>query len=116
MTAERAASTAQLDEISRSSTTCAGIPVCAANFRPSASARLLITAATPAASPAPPIASMLLPRPGVKMTTFLTPLFYCSDYQSFRSAVAAACGNPGIGCQASESDSLFHCAAASLQG
>src|SRR6266581_7580325 len=54
------------------------MPDCAANFRPGASARLLITATTFAGSPAPTIASMLLPRPEIKMTTLFTQLFYRS--------------------------------------
>src|SRR5229473_3488359 len=77
--ASSAASNAPREENSRSSTTCAGMPDCAANFRPGASGRLLITAATFAGSPAPTIASMLLPRPEIRMTMFFTQLFYRSD-------------------------------------
>src|SRR5712691_8569364 len=76
--ASSAASNAPREENSRSSTTCAGMPDCAANFRPGASGRLLITAATFAGSPARTIASMLLPRPEIRMTMFFTPLFYRS--------------------------------------
>src|SRR5216683_3092906 len=80
--ASSAASKAPREGNSRSSTTFAGIPDCAANFRPAASARLLITAATFAGSPAPTIASMLLPRPEIKMTIFFTQLFYRSCCRS----------------------------------
>src|SRR2546425_410528 len=76
--ASSAASSAPREETSRSSTTCAGMPDCPANFSPAASGRLLITAATLAGSPARTIASMLLPRPEIKMTMFFTQLFYRS--------------------------------------
>src|SRR3989475_10007818 len=76
--ASSAASNAPREENSRSSTTRAGMPDCAANFRPGASGRLLITAATCAGSPARTIASLLLPRPEIRMTMFFTRLFYRS--------------------------------------
>src|SRR6266571_3678092 len=74
--ASSAASNAPREENSRSSITFAGRPACAANFKPGASTRLLITAATLAGSPARTIASMLLPRPEIKMTMLFTQLFY----------------------------------------
>ena len=73
--ASSAASNAPRKENSRSSTTSTGSPDCAANFKPGASARLLITAATFAGSPARTIASMLLPRPEMRITTDFTALF-----------------------------------------
>src|SRR5437879_6317968 len=74
--ASSAASNVPREENSCSPTTSTGRPDCAANFKPGASARLLITAATFAGSPARAIASMLLPRPEIKMTMFFTRLFY----------------------------------------
>src|SRR6266540_7347008 len=64
-----AASKASREGNSRSSTTAAGMPACAANSRPAASARLLTTAAIFAGSPARTIASKLLPRPEIRITT-----------------------------------------------
>src|SRR6266853_1485677 len=79
ISASSAASNAPREENSRSSTTFAGMPDCPANFSPAASGRLLITAATFAGRPARTIASMLLPRPEIRMTMFFTQLFYRSD-------------------------------------
>src|SRR5690348_7772763 len=72
-----AVSKASREGNSRSSTTRVGMPACTANSRPAAPARLLITAAIFAGSPARTIASMLLPRPEMRTTIcFMRPL-YC---------------------------------------
>src|SRR6266571_1843464 len=70
------ASNSSREENPLSSTTSAGISDCLANFSPAASARLLITAPMRAGNPARTIASILLPRPEMRMTTDFIRLFY----------------------------------------
>src|SRR5690349_5230634 len=95
-----AASLASREGNSRSSTTRVGMPACAANFRPPAPARLLITAATFAGSPARTIASMLLPRPEMRTTIcFMRPFYRGLPRRRFsraaatRTSLLAPCGS-----------------------